>query len=136
MTEALSTLTPLAFNSSTKFSIYGGAGAYSNKDARGVNPTGNFKSGTQLATKTFSSNDVTFDNSWFTFGPFNPQDGEVDKTLNATIFKIVVEGLDGDDGGCTSSLLLSSFSSFAKLTLDTTISKLPFLPALILNVCS
>ncbi len=88
----------IELNSTTRFSVYGGAGTYSNKDARGVNPTGNYKSGNQLATKTFTGADSKLDNNWYTFGPFNPQDGEFDKTLNATIFKIVVEGLEGDDG--------------------------------------
>ncbi len=87
-----------AYNSSTRFSVYGGVGAYTNKEARGVNSTGNFKSGNQLASKTFTQDDAKLDNTWYTFGPFNPQDGEFDKTMNAAVFKIVVEGLDGDDG--------------------------------------
>ena len=87
------------FNSSTNFSIYGGKGAYSNKDARGIDPIGNYKSGTQLAAKTFLSADtLQYDNRWYSFGPFNPKDGEYDKDLNAMIFKIIVEGEQGDDG--------------------------------------
>ena len=86
------------YNSTSKFSIYGGAGAYSNKDARGANPSGNFKSGTLVATQTFTAADTKLNNTWYSFGPFNPQDGEFDKTLNANVFKIVVEGISGDDG--------------------------------------
>jgi hypothetical protein len=85
------------YNSSTKFSVYGGNGAYSNKDARGYNPTGKYKSGALLATKSFAL-DPVYDSAWYTFGPFNPEVGEFDKELNAHIFKLVIEGGDGDDG--------------------------------------
>jgi hypothetical protein len=85
------------FNTKTRFTIFGGKGCYSNKDARKVDPSGNFKSGLQLCTKTFS-NQANYDNKWYTFGPFNPKEGEYDKQLNCFIFKIVVEGIDGDDG--------------------------------------
>jgi hypothetical protein len=86
-----------AFNTKTKFSIYGGNGCYSNKDARNINPIGNFKSGALLISKTFSS-EPQYDNNWYTFGPINPQEGEIDTELNSYVFKIIVEGLTGDDG--------------------------------------
>lgn len=86
-----------AFNSSTKFTLYGGNGCYSNKDARQVNPVGNYKSGIQMTTKTFN-NDNAFDDKWYTFGPFNPQEGELDNQLNGYIFKFIIEGVSGDDG--------------------------------------
>lgn len=86
-----------AFNTKTKFSIYGGIGCYSNKDARDINPIGDFKSGVLLASKIFSV-DSKYDNNWYTFGPINPKEGEFDAELNAYVFKIIVEGLTGDDG--------------------------------------
>jgi hypothetical protein len=85
------------FNTKTKFTVYGGNGCYSNKDARGINPVGNFKSGVQLFTRTFG-NDTAYNEKWFTMGPFNPSEGEFDSELKGRIFKVVVEGLDGDDG--------------------------------------
>jgi hypothetical protein len=85
------------FNSFTKFTILGGKGAYSNKQARLVNPVGNFRSGIQLASKTFSK-EPDYDNKWYSFGPFNPKEGEYDSTLKSTIFKIIIEGGAGDDG--------------------------------------
>ncbi|MGL4596300.1 MAG: hypothetical protein ACRCYO_02155 [Bacteroidia bacterium] len=85
------------FNTSCRYTIYGGRGSYSEKDARGIDPVGKYKSGIQLATKTFST-DTAFDNKWFTFGPFNPSEGEFDKDLNGHVFKIVVDGISGDDG--------------------------------------
>jgi hypothetical protein len=86
-----------AFNSKTKFSIYGGKGCYSNKDARSINPIGNFKSGNLLATKTLGV-DETADGNWISFGPFDPKDGEFDEDLKANVFKIIAEGISGDDG--------------------------------------
>ena len=86
-----------AFDSKTKFSVFGGAGAYSEKDARNINPIGNFKSGHLLESKVFGVN-PTADNEWVTMGPFNPQEAEFDKDLNANVFKMVVEGVTGDDG--------------------------------------
>lgn len=85
------------FNSSTKFSIYGGKGCYSNKDATGIQPKGDFKSGTFLKSKTFG-NEAQYDNSWYTFGPFNPLEGEYVDQYNGNVFKIIAEGLSGDDG--------------------------------------
>lgn len=85
------------FNSKTKFSVYGGKGAYSNPDARKQDPVGNYKSGIELVSKVFSS-ETAHDNQWITLGPFNPVEGELDTEKNAYIFKLVVEGLGGDDG--------------------------------------
>jgi hypothetical protein len=85
------------FNTKIKYSVYGGKGSYSNKDARNINPIGNFKSGNLLATKTFGV-DTEADGNWVSFGPFDPKDGEYDEDLKATVFKIITEGLNGDDG--------------------------------------
>ncbi|MBL0330205.1 MAG: hypothetical protein IPP64_12485 [Bacteroidetes bacterium] len=86
-----------AFNTKTKFSVYGGKGAHTDPAAKSIDPKGNFKSGIQLATKTFS-NEAEYDNNWVTLGPFNPTEGEIDPTFNQYVFKIVIEGLEGDDG--------------------------------------
>jgi hypothetical protein len=85
------------FNSKTKYSIYGGKGCYSNKDARNINPIGNYKSGNLLATQTFGV-DNNADGQWITLGPFDPKDGEFDEDLKANVFKIITEGISGDDG--------------------------------------
>lgn len=85
------------YNTKTKFTIYGGNGAYSNEDARSINPTGNYNSGVLLHSKIFDAA-PEFDNNWFTFGPINPSEGEFDKELNAHVFKIITEGITGDDG--------------------------------------
>ena len=85
------------FNSKTSFSIYGGKNALSDPDARKTNPEGNYRSGVQLATKTFGS-DPVYDDKWYSFGPFNPAEGELSPEFGGYIFKVVIEGMEGDDG--------------------------------------
>jgi hypothetical protein len=79
------------------YSIYGGRGCYTHPDANGISPTGNYKSGTLLATRTFGM-DNKLDERWFTFGPFNPADGEYYPKFLSNIFKIICDGVSGDDG--------------------------------------
>ena len=85
------------FNTSTRFSVYGGTGCITNEDSRQINPVGNFKSGNLLFTKTFGDK-AEYDNQWYTFGPINPGDGEHSKQYGGNVFKIICEGLKGDDG--------------------------------------
>jgi hypothetical protein len=92
------------FNSKTKFSVYGGKGAASNPDAKKQTPTGNYKSGIQLSSKTFGS-DANDDDKWYTFGPFNPVEGELQP--DGYVFKLVIEGMDGDDGNLYKMFLSS-----------------------------
>ncbi len=94
------------FNSKTRFSVYGGKGAISNPDAKKQDPVGNFKSGIELATKSFGK-DSAWDNKWFTFGPFNPLEGELLPEFGGYVFKIVIEGLEGDDGNLYKMFLSS-----------------------------
>jgi hypothetical protein len=86
-----------ALNTFTRFSVYGGKGAFSNKEAREIQLTSNFKTGNLLATQVFG-NDVQFDSEWFTMGPFNPLEGEEISSFNGYVIKVVVEGLAGNDG--------------------------------------
>jgi hypothetical protein len=102
------------FNSKTRFSVYGGIGAHSNKDAIQPNPVRNFKSGVLLNTKTFGE-DKGIDNSWYSFGPFNALEGELQPELGGYVFKLVVEGLDGDDGNLYKLGLSSDKQSNTKL---------------------
>lgn len=85
------------FNSKTKFSLYGGKGCHSGKDAKSMDPIGDYKSGTLMATKTFGD-DADTDNKWYTFGPLNPAEGELQPENGGYIFKLIIEGIDGDDG--------------------------------------
>ncbi len=81
----------------TNFAVFGGDGACSNIDAQRITRDGNFRSGTMLASRTFA-NDARRDGQWFTFGPFNPTEGELLPEYGGYVFKLVVEGLSGDDG--------------------------------------
>ena len=85
------------FNTLIRFSVYGGKGSWSEKDAQSAHPAGKFESGNLLDSKTFS-NDPAYDQNWFTFGPFNPLEGELSEELNGYIFKIIAKGISGDDG--------------------------------------
>lgn len=79
------------------YSIFGGKGACSNKDAQQVNTKGNYDSGTLLATKTFGEDDQ-LDGKWYAFGPINPSEGEFLPDYGGYIFKFMAEGISGDDG--------------------------------------
>lgn len=86
------------WNTTTRFSIYGGKGAHSNKDAIKVDPVGNYKSGNLLDSKVFTA-DSRYDEKWYTFGPFNPIQGEDDPKLKrGRVFKVIAQGVRGDDG--------------------------------------
>lgn len=96
-----------SFDSKTRFSIYGGKGCYSNKAAQNINPQGNYKSGNLLNTKTFG-NDSKYDQKWYTFGPFNPTEGEYNKLTKKYVFKVIAEGTVGNDGNLYRYFLSSS----------------------------
>lgn len=85
------------FDSKTKFTVYGGEGAHSNPDARWIDPRGQYKSGTELDSRTFAE-EAEYDEQWFTFGPYNPKEGEWSAALNGYVFKVIAEGGAGDDG--------------------------------------
>jgi len=80
-----------------QYTILGGKGCYTNPDAKGTDPVGNYKSGIVLASRIFAV-DARYDEKWFTFGPFNPADGEYYSKWSCYIFKIVCDGLTGNDG--------------------------------------
>lgn len=84
-----------AFDTKTRYSVYGGKGCITEKDARSTVPTGNFKSGNLLATKTFSAE---YDGEWYTLGPFNPTAGENAPQYGGNVIKIIAEGISGNDG--------------------------------------
>lgn len=80
-----------------EYSIYGGVGCFENEDAKGIDPVGDYKSGNLLATKVFGEN-PRYDDKWYTFGPFNPTEGEMVERYGGHVFKIICEGIEGDDG--------------------------------------
>jgi hypothetical protein len=85
------------FDTKTVFSVYGGKGCISVADAKSTEPTGNFKSGNLIATKTFGVNDK-YDQQWYAMGPFNPTEGELMPEYGGYVFKVIAQGTTGDDG--------------------------------------
>ncbi len=85
------------WSTKTTFSVYGGAGACSNEDARKSKLGGNYKSGNLISSKTFSEN-PKYDKQWYTFGPINPTEGEFLTDYGGNVFKLIVDGTSGDDG--------------------------------------
>jgi hypothetical protein len=81
------------------YSVYGGKGVdpEKNEESKGLQPTGNYKSGTLLASKIFG-NDKQYDNKYYTFGPFITTQGDFNEKWNSYMFKIICDGISGDDG--------------------------------------
>ncbi|HZY24707.1 MAG TPA: hypothetical protein VFE71_02675 [Bacteroidales bacterium] len=87
------------FNTKTKFTVYGGNGVdpEKNEESRGLSKGENYKKGNLLASKIFG-NDAKYDNKYYSFGPFNPAAGDFNAKWNSNMFKILCEGISGDDG--------------------------------------
>lgn len=97
----------------TTFTVYGGAGTISDPDASNAQPVGNYNSGTVLGSRTFDDN-IKFDSKWFSFGPFNPVEGEYMPEYKGYVFKIIAQGISGNDGNLY-RYFLSSVSSDNKI---------------------
>jgi len=95
------------FNTETKFSIYGGNGTFSDKDEANRGHATGFDNGNLLASKMFGSN-PDLDGKWFEFGPFNPAEGEDKPELGGRIFKVIIQGMEGDDGNLYKFFLSSA----------------------------
>ncbi len=85
------------WDSRSTYYVYGGKGCWSDKAAQGTDPVGNYKSGTLLATKSFGE-DSRYDKNYYSFGPFNPSEGEYTERWDGNVFKVICEGVSGDDG--------------------------------------
>lgn len=85
------------FNTAVRFSVYGGQGCWTDTAAQSIHPKGNYKSGYPLTSRTFTA-DAAFDKQWVALGPFNPSEGELVNRLGGRVFKIIAQGVSGDDG--------------------------------------
>lgn len=87
------------WNTRCLYSVYGGAGVDPDKNiaSRGLERGVNYKTGNLLASRTFG-NESRYDNTYYAFGPFNPTQGDFNEKWNSYIFKIICEGVTGDDG--------------------------------------
>ncbi len=86
-----------AWNTKCSYEVFGGKSCWSDVDARETSPIGNYKSGVLLGTKIFGEN-PRYDKNWYTFGPFDPAQGEFVEMFDGYVFKIICEGIAGDDG--------------------------------------
>ena len=85
------------FDTRSVYEVFGGEGTWTEDAAKETSPEGNYKSGTLLGTRAFAEN-PRYDNDWYSFGPFNPAQGEYVEMYEGYIFKIICEGVAGDDG--------------------------------------
>ncbi len=95
------------FNTVINFSIYAGKGCWSDTAAQSIHPKGNYKSGYLLSSKSFGA-DPKYDKKWYSFGPFNPSEGEYVEKLGGRAFKIIAQGISGDDGNLYKYFLSTS----------------------------
>lgn len=105
------------FNTRCLFSVYGGNGVdpEKNENSKGLFKGVNYKTGNLLASKIFAA-EKRYDNAYYTFGPFNPSEGDFNEKWNSYIFKIICEGISGDDGNLYRYFL--SRSSTADLPIE------------------
>lgn len=98
------------FNTQTKFTFYGGSKVFSNSQGKNAANLSESATGDEFMSKTFGS-ESEYDSAWYTFGPFNPKEGEYVASFNAYVFKVVAEGLSGNDGNLYQYFISSSNKS-------------------------
>jgi hypothetical protein len=87
------------WNTKMQYSVYGGKGVdpEKNEESRGITRTGDYKSGTLLSSRIFGV-DPQYDNKYYTFGPFIATQGDYNERWKSYMFKIICDGISGDDG--------------------------------------
>jgi hypothetical protein len=94
-------------NTVVNYSIYGGNSCWTDTTELIVSDKGNFKNGYLLASKSFGT-DIQYDKKWYCFGPFNPSEGKYVEKLGGRVFKIIAQGISGDDGNIYKYFLSTS----------------------------
>lgn len=95
------------FNTLVNISVYGGNDCWTDTAELIVNKGGNYKNGYLLASKSFG-NDPQYDKKWYSFGPFNPSEGKNVEKLGGHVFKIIAQGISGNDGNIYKYFLSTS----------------------------
>jgi hypothetical protein len=103
------------FDTKTKFSFYGGNNVYSNITGVNANLKSEKPSGLLMQSVEFNGQN-TYDNKWYSLGPFNPAEGEYSKEQKGYLFKILAEGLSGDDGNIYKYFISSEANANAPIT--------------------
>ena len=95
------------FNTIVNFSVYGGKDCWSDTADMVIDKEGTYRSGYLLTSKSFGA-DLKYDKKWYSFGPFNPSEGKQVERLGGRIFKIIAQGISGDDGNIYKYFLSTS----------------------------
>jgi PKD repeat protein len=80
----------------TRFAVYGGAGATTGSNLKGRTPTAADLQGGQMLIERTVGVDAELNNKWSVLTKLDPAAGE--KAGDRAVFKLVIEGLSGDDG--------------------------------------
>lgn len=94
------------FNTIVNYSVYGGKGCWLDTIAPDIGKE-NYRNGYLMSLMSFGA-DPKYDKTWYSFGPFNPSEGEYVEKLGGRVFKIIAEGLSGDDGNLYKYFLSTS----------------------------
>jgi hypothetical protein len=87
------------YETNTQFSFFGGAGCLSEPSVPAM-PSG------ELLSKALFAREKLVDDQWVSIGPFDPAEGEtIEAYPGYAFFKIVVEGVTGNDGNLYSLYL-------------------------------
>ena len=98
------------YNTRTRFEVYGGRKTITEAASQNPDPIPGYDSGILMDSKTFTASS-TYDDKWYTFGPYNPKEGEFAPEFGGYIFKIIAKGISGDDGNLYRYYLSSSGTS-------------------------
>ena len=97
------------FNSVMNFSVYGGKGCWSDTINQIPGQQGYDNGGYLMSSKSFGI-DPRYDKKWYSFGPFNPSEGDLVEKLGGRVFKVIIRGVSGDDGNLYKLFLSTSQS--------------------------
>ncbi len=103
------------WETNTIFEVFGGDGCICKSDTNELILKRISKSGTLLSSELFGDESL-IDNTWFSFGPFKPEQGEAIGAHTGKFFKIVIEGRTGDD--CNLYALFLSNSDEENIAID------------------
>jgi hypothetical protein len=95
------------FNSVVDFSIYGGNNCWSDTLVPDIYKKVVDRNGYLLSSKSFGV-DPKYNKEWYSFGPFNPSEGQYVEKLGGRVFKIIAQGKSGDDGNLYKYFLSTS----------------------------
>lgn len=94
------------FDTKTKYSLYGGSGAFSASTVHSFNPDDADVRAGDLLRQVEMGDEPQFDNNWYVLSKVRPESGELIE--GKYFFKLVVEGLSGNDANVFELFLSTS----------------------------